>query len=160
MTKFLVINCKSALKAVLGRPLVGELKAVMFIHNLMVKFPTPEGIDCLQGELREARECYNWSITTIEKGKWLEHTLMVMARPIAVEKLELRTKDDEKNTSLIDELVKIKVGNLENCQSLKVGKNLWLEIKEALEVFLMENLDVFAWTHSNMVYNQKWCATS
>ena len=33
---------------------------------------------------------------------------------------------------------------------LKLGKNLSKELREAISTFLKENLDVFAWKHSDM----------
>lgn len=69
MTELLVINRSSKFNAVIGRPSLGELRAVTSIHHLMVKFPTPKGIGCMQGELQEAHECYNRSITIVEKDK-------------------------------------------------------------------------------------------
>lgn len=76
---------------------------------------------------------------------------MVVAGLAIVNKLDPRTQDEEKKANTIEKLVKIKIGDPKYCRSLKVDKNLQQEIRVALEAFLVENLDVFAWTHSDMV---------
>lgn len=63
---------------------------------------------------------------------------MVMVRLAMADELDLRTQDEEKKTSLIEELVEIKTGDPEDGQSLKVGKNLQPRVKEALEAFFDE----------------------
>lgn len=126
---FTIVNYASVFNVVLGQPSLGELRALTSIHHFMVKFQTLEGIRCLEGEQREASECYNRSITTAEKEKRPKQTLMVMASPGTVDELYSRTQDEVKRTSPIEELVENKVGNPDESRCLKVGKNLRPEIK-------------------------------
>ena len=46
---FLVIDQSSTFNAVLGRPSLRELRAIISIHHLLIKFPTPHGV----GEVKE-----------------------------------------------------------------------------------------------------------
>ena len=50
MADFLVMDQPSAFNAVLGRPSLRELKAVTNIHHLLMKFPTPRGVDEVKGD--------------------------------------------------------------------------------------------------------------
>lgn len=59
MVEFVVVNSAFAFNVMLEHPLLGEQGAIMSIHHLMKKFPTTEGIGCLQGEQRKAHACYN-----------------------------------------------------------------------------------------------------
>lgn len=67
LASFIVVDCPSAYNVVMGRPILVELRAVVSIHHLMIKFPTAEGVGSLQGDQRTARECYNSSISKAKK---------------------------------------------------------------------------------------------
>ena len=45
MYDFLVIDQQSAFNAVLGRPSLRALKAITSIYHLLMKFPTPNGVE-------------------------------------------------------------------------------------------------------------------
>ena len=45
---FLVVDCLSAYKAILGRPILNSWKAVTLTYHLMIKFPAEYGV----GEVR------------------------------------------------------------------------------------------------------------
>ena len=51
----------------------------------------------------------------------------------------------------IEGLVEVAVCEHEPTRVLKLGENLGCELKEELTCFLKANLDVFAWTHKDMV---------
>ena len=50
LANFIVVDCPSAYNVVIGRPILVELRAVVSIHHLMIKFPTAEGIGSLQSD--------------------------------------------------------------------------------------------------------------
>ena len=58
----------SAYNVVIERPLLMSLHAAMSIWHLIMKFPTSAGQGCVQGNKKEARECYNASIVKAKKG--------------------------------------------------------------------------------------------
>ena len=62
MVEFLVMNCLSVFNAVIGRPSLKELREVMSVHHLAMKFPTQEGIGCAHREQQEARACYSHAL--------------------------------------------------------------------------------------------------
>ena len=68
LTTFIVVDCPLAYNAVIGRPILVDLRAVTSIWHLAMKFPTDAGIGCVLRNQREARECYNTSITKAKKG--------------------------------------------------------------------------------------------
>ncbi|KAL2541734.1 Ribonuclease H [Abeliophyllum distichum] len=53
--------------------------------------------------------------------------------------------------SLAEELEVFPVNPLEPTQELKVGEELEEKMKEELKQFIRENIDIFAWKHSDMV---------
>ena len=68
ITEFQVVDCSSAYNLVIGRPLLMALQAAVSIWHLTMKFPTSGGIGCTRGDQREARECYNASISKAHRG--------------------------------------------------------------------------------------------
>ena len=68
LTTLIVVDCPSAYNAVIGRPILVDLRAVTSIWHLTMKFPTDAGVGYILGNQREARECYNASITKAKKG--------------------------------------------------------------------------------------------
>ena len=67
LANFIVVDCPSAYNVVMGRPILVELRAVVSIRHLMIKFVIAEGVRSLQGDQRIARECYNSSISKAKK---------------------------------------------------------------------------------------------
>ena len=55
---FVVVNCSSIYKGILGRPTLNSWKAATSTYHLMIKFPTEYGIGELRGDHMAARECY------------------------------------------------------------------------------------------------------
>uniref|UniRef100_A0A803QDC1 Uncharacterized protein n=1 Tax=Cannabis sativa TaxID=3483 RepID=A0A803QDC1_CANSA len=49
MADFIVIDQYSAYNAVIGRPILNEMKIITSIYHLRMKFPTPKGVGSVQG---------------------------------------------------------------------------------------------------------------
>ena len=67
------------------------------------------------------------------------------------EDLDPRQLEDGLKTRPVEGLVEVAVSEQEPTRVLKLGENLSHELKEELTRFLKANLDVFAWTHEDMV---------
>ncbi|GKV02707.1 hypothetical protein SLEP1_g15103 [Rubroshorea leprosula] len=61
--RFLVVKMASSFNAVIGRPTLTEIRAVVSQSHLCMKFPTPTGIATLRGNQEVARHCYITSVT-------------------------------------------------------------------------------------------------
>ena len=55
---FVVIKRQSPFNAIMGRPTLMALKAIMSMHHLALKFPTESGVGIVRGSQYEARNCY------------------------------------------------------------------------------------------------------
>ena len=64
--------------------------------------------------------------------------------------IDPRSPDEEGTTGPIEDLVDLPVSDKEPSKVLKIGKNMSNGIREAISEFLRQNLNVFAWAHSNM----------
>ena len=67
------------------------------------------------------------------------------------EDLDPRQLEDEMKIRPVEGLVKVSVCEKEPTRVLKLGENLSCELKKKFTRFLMANLDIFAWTHEDMV---------
>ena len=67
------------------------------------------------------------------------------------EDLDPRQLEDELKTGPVEGLVEVFVSKQEPTRVLKLGESLSHELKKELTCFLKANLDVFAWTHEDMI---------
>ena len=64
--------------------------------------------------------------------------------------IDPRSSDEEATIRPIEDLVDLLVDEKVPTKVLKLRRNLSNELREAISTFFKENLDVFAWKHSNM----------
>ena len=151
MADFLVINQPSGFNAVLGRLFVRALKAITNIYHLFMKFPTPNSVGQVRGNQDKTRRCYNQAVRSASKPRQVN---IVDQRPPSEGPLDntidLRSPDKEATTGSIEDLVDLLVDDTDLLKVLKLGKDLSDELREAISTFIKQNLDVFAWKHSDM----------
>ena len=64
--------------------------------------------------------------------------------------IDPRSPNKEGTTRPIEDLVNLSVDDKEPSKVLKLTKNLSDKLREVISAFLKQNLDVFAWMHSDM----------
>lgn len=69
--EFVVMKGPSAYNMFLGRPGINKFEAIPSNLHLVVKFPTPQGVAALRGDVKVARQCYVASIKIAEKAQVL-----------------------------------------------------------------------------------------
>ena len=99
-------------------------------YCLKVKFPTVNGVGEVKGDQLLARECYQVVLATKENHIWM-----------------IKEKEEDKVETL--ETVELVEG--EATKMTRIGMTLSPQMKTRLVQFLKENLDVFAWTHEDML---------
>ncbi|KAK1356083.1 hypothetical protein POM88_049339 [Heracleum sosnowskyi] len=67
--EFLVIDQSTYYNALLGRPMLKEIRVVTSIYHLSMKFPTPDGVGCIKGCQYDSRDCYRKMIRSSYKGR-------------------------------------------------------------------------------------------
>ena len=130
---FLVVDCSSSYNAIIGRPTLNSWKAVTSTYHLSVKFPTEHGVGEVQGDQLAARECYLAMLAMAEQTQ----TMNIEERRIVAEPTE--TLED------------IPLDEDDLGKSIRIGADLEGKIKKDLIRFLRENIDVFAWSHEDML---------
>ena len=151
MADFLVIDQPLAFNVVLGRPSLREVKAITSIHHLLMKFSMPHGVGEVKGDQQEVRQCYHQAVKVASKPRQFH---VIDQQPPSEgplnDTIDPRSTNEEGTTRPIEDLVDLPVDNKEPSKVLKIGKNLFEKIRKVISKFLRQNLDVFAWAHSDM----------
>ncbi|KAK3026499.1 hypothetical protein RJ639_041796 [Escallonia herrerae] len=87
MLDFVVVKVPSAYNAILGRPVLNQLQAVVFTYHLKMKFPMEHGIGEVKGDQTTARQCYVTSYRSKNKEALIiedlrEDTKMQRGEPV------------------------------------------------------------------------------
>ena len=127
---FLMVNCLSSYNVIIGRPTLNRWKSATSTYCLKVKFPTENGVGEVKGDQVLAREFYQAVLATKENHIWM-----------------IKEKEEDKVETL--ETVELVEG--EATKMTRIGMTLSPQMKTRLVQFLKENLDVFAWTHEDML---------
>lgn len=115
---------------ILGRPTLNRLRATTSTYCLKVKFLTPQGIEEMCGDQLLAWECYQVVLDTNENHTWIVEEEPV--KPIEdMESAKLTKGDPSKTTN--------------------VGGKIKPSLKKEMVEFLKKNMDIFAWTHKDML---------
>ncbi|RZS26397.1 hypothetical protein BHM03_00059730 [Ensete ventricosum] len=69
MVSFMMVKLSSAYNAIIGRPTLNRLKAVVLTYHRLLKFPTRARVDEVRSDPRESRQCYLATITLFKKPK-------------------------------------------------------------------------------------------
>ncbi|XP_065033914.1 uncharacterized protein LOC135666277 [Musa acuminata AAA Group] len=139
MATFLVVDLPTAYNAILGRPTLNKVRAVVSTYYQTIKFPTHAGVGEATGSPRESRRCY---LTAVSLGK-RARTKSPLEDPREKKKL---TPHPEPTGSTVD----IPLQEARSDQTVKIGSELPEREREKLIGLLRENADVFAWSPSDM----------
>ncbi|XP_058183967.1 uncharacterized protein LOC131301614 [Rhododendron vialii] len=137
MIDFIVVNYPSAYNAILGMTTLNKIGAIISTYHLMIKFPTSEGVVCIRGEQKAARECY---VTSLRGAN------------IAMNIECLDTRDEEKlqHGEPVEELIEELLEPRQSGKTVRIGTGLSTTAKSELLQFLRKNKDVFAWSHEDI----------
>ncbi|KAK3033968.1 hypothetical protein RJ639_034132 [Escallonia herrerae] len=136
MLDFVVVRVPSAYNAILGRPALNQLQAVVSTYHLKMKFPTEHGIGEVKGDQTTARQCY----VTLCQSKNKEALIIE----------DLREDSKMQRGEPVEDLVSIKVYPGEENKTVRIGSNLKEDTKLKLVNLLRTYADIFAWTAADM----------
>ena len=78
---FVIIDCLSTYKIILGRPALNKLRAVTSTYFLKVKFPTTHGVGEIKGDQVLVKECYQAALAFGENHTWVINELEPIPKP-------------------------------------------------------------------------------
>ncbi|XP_065017249.1 uncharacterized protein LOC135643811 [Musa acuminata AAA Group] len=139
MTTFLVIDLPAAYNAILGRPTLNKIRAVILTYYQTVKFPTHAGIGEIAGSPRESRRCYL--------------TVVSLPKKVRIEQPLADPRETQKPTPHLEPKgTTVAVPLLEDRPewTIKIGSELPEQERGQLVGLLQKNADIFAWSPSDM----------
>ena len=130
---FLVVDCSSSYNAIIERPTLNSWKAVTSTYHLSVKFPIEYRVGQVQGDQLATRECYLAMLAMDEQVQTMniEEMRVVVEPTEALEDIPLDENNLEKYT--------------------RVRADMKKKTKQNLVQFLKKGIDVFAWSHEDML---------
>ncbi|KAJ8466245.1 hypothetical protein OPV22_028797 [Ensete ventricosum] len=139
MVSFIVVALPSAYNAIIGRPTLNKLRAIVSTYHRIMKFPTRAGVGEVRSDRRESRQCYLMATMLPKKLKALAPTLDTRDAYKAPPKPELVEKVVEVplNTGIPKKTIKV---------GLMLPEEQWIQLIE----FLGKNADIFAWSPKDM----------
>ncbi|VFQ61776.1 unnamed protein product [Cuscuta campestris] len=135
--RFIVVDIKCVHNAILGRPGINRVGAVISMPHLCMKFHTPGGVGEVKGDQRNARECYAQAVKKMTKG------VNVISQEIT--KGETREKLEPEA-----ETVEIELHPGDSSRMVRIGANLPEDLKEQITRVLQEYAGIFAWSVADM----------
>ncbi|VFQ82612.1 unnamed protein product [Cuscuta campestris] len=135
--RFIVVDIKCIHNAILGSPGINKVEAVISMPHLCMKFHTPGGVGGVNGDQRNARECYAWAVKKMTKG------VNVISQEIT--KGETREKLEPEA-----ETVEIELHPGDSSRMVRIGANLPEDLKEEITWVLQEYAGIFAWSVADM----------
>ncbi|CAL9004489.1 unnamed protein product [Prunus brigantina] len=157
-THFLVVSCPTAYNAIIGRPALTRMKAILSPHMLLLKFPTQSGISQVRGDQLSARVCYVSSTTeaanqTPRQGT--TETLAVTHSNLPNGRGGTDPPDDPRDDTATpqaqpaEELETISLSDVQDRQ-VRIGTSLSPSLRSEFISFLRANSEVFAWSYDDM----------
>ncbi|XP_042952216.1 uncharacterized protein LOC122289297 [Carya illinoinensis] len=147
MTDFLIVKAPSSYNAILGRPTLNHLRAVTSTYHLKMKFPTDGGMGEARGEQALARECY---VQELKKVKKEVCTFAGQDGTLRERDIEVRDDQVQQHAEFNEPLELVTLYADHPGTTTRIGTQVPLTDREALIKLLIENRNVFTWSHEEM----------
>ncbi|VFQ78636.1 unnamed protein product [Cuscuta campestris] len=135
--RFIVVDIKCVHNAILGRPGINKVGAVISMPHLCMKFHTPGGVGEVKGDQRNARECYARAVKKMIKG-------------VNVISQEITKGETQEKLEPEAETVEIELHPGDSSRMVRIGANLPEDLKAQITRVLQEYAGIFAWSVADM----------
>ena len=127
---FLAVDRFSSYNVIIGRPTLNKWKSATSTYCLKVKFPTENNLGKVRGDQVLTRECYQAVLVAKENHTWM-----------------IEEKEEDK----VEALEEVELVEGMTTKTTRIGTALSPEMRSMLIQFLKKNLNVFAWSHKDML---------
>jgi hypothetical protein len=118
MIDFIIVNKPSAYHAIIGRPALNALRAMVSTPHLAMKFPTESRVKVVKGSQEVARFCYNATL----KEQLMKETLTVA--------MEVQDKSKLCQGKPMEDVEELRL--CDSSETVKIGTHLSKEARAAL----------------------------
>ncbi|XP_031090958.1 uncharacterized protein LOC115995951 [Ipomoea triloba] len=139
--EFVIVRLGGAHNIILGRPALEDLRCVISMEHLCLKFPTPTGVGTARGDQKVSRSCY------------LKACRQIGSRDLQVHTIAEKALQGEENRPRAEPIVEtedvvLDLGRPERV--VKVGTGLPAELRGRIIEVIRRFKDVFAWGPEDM----------
>ncbi|XP_019194876.1 PREDICTED: uncharacterized protein LOC109188702 [Ipomoea nil] len=138
--KFIVVNLACSHNAILGRPGLEDLGALISIEHLCLKFRTPNGIGTIRCDRKVARDCYLQACRGMGKREMQVHEI--------TERPPKKTVIPRPEPAV--ELEEIEIDPAQPSRRVRIGVGLREKLRGEIVRVLQEHRLVFAWGPEDM----------
>ncbi|XP_057733872.1 uncharacterized protein LOC130949061 [Arachis stenosperma] len=147
--QYLVVDCFSPYNLILGRPFLNKFDAIVSTVHICVKFPLQDDhVITIHGDHKEVCQCYNIIIKLPDRSKPQVNNVHLATSSSALADLDPRANFLERPTPS-RELQKLYF-NTDPNKFTYIGTSISTGELQAITTFLQEQVDLFAWTPSDM----------
>ncbi|XP_077214533.1 uncharacterized protein LOC143849414 [Tasmannia lanceolata] len=147
MQTFLIVKVPSTYNAIIGRPSLNKLEAIISTPHLKIKFPTKAGVGEVRGDQERARNCYANYTKVVKKAK----------KAFQIAGTDPRSNTHQTHGEPEEELTQIPLFGESDERMVQIGSLLTGKLRTNLVKFLKANTDVFAWSALNMPEQGLFC---
>ncbi|VFQ60081.1 unnamed protein product, partial [Cuscuta campestris] len=138
--RFVVVDIKCVHNAILGRPGINQVRAIISMAHLCMKFYTPNGIGEERDDQKNARSCY---LEAVKKMTRQFEQIELVSQQVDKGEEKARIEPDA-NT----EEIQIDASNPE--RKVKIGADLQEELRTEIVQVLTRYKSLFAWSVADM----------
>ncbi|GAV69332.1 hypothetical protein CFOL_v3_12833 [Cephalotus follicularis] len=122
---FLVVDTPSPYNAIIGRPGLNLMEAIVSMRHLLMKFPTRFGVGKVRGDQQVARQCYKTA--SMDKGK---------DKVLPIANMELRGDVKPERPQPVEDVIQVPLEEGNSERVFQVGSQLGEAEKGELIIFL------------------------
>ncbi|XP_019171219.1 PREDICTED: uncharacterized protein LOC109166785 [Ipomoea nil] len=134
--EFVVVKISCAHNIILGRPALEDLRCVISMEHLCLKFPTPMGVSVAREDQKISRSCYLKACRQITKKDLQVHTITERA---------LREEEKRPRAKPVVETEEVILDLSRPDRMVKVGTSLPADLRGRFVEVIRSYKDVFAW---------------
>ncbi|VFQ69336.1 unnamed protein product [Cuscuta campestris] len=138
--RFVVVDIKCVHNAILGRPGINQVRAIISMAHLCMKFYTPNGIGEERGDQKNARSCY---LEAVKKMTCQFDQIELVSKQVDKGEEKARIEPDANM-----EEIQIDASNPE--RKVKIGADLQEELRTEIVQVLTRYKSLFAWSVADM----------
>ncbi|XP_031111915.1 uncharacterized protein LOC116015888 [Ipomoea triloba] len=139
--EFVVVKSECAHNIILGRPALEDLRSIISMEHLCLKFPTPTGVGVARGDQKVSRSCYLKACRQIGKRDLQVHTIGEKA---------LQGEEGRPRAEPIVETEEVVLDLGRPERVVKVGTGLPADLRGRIIKVIRRFKDVFAWGPEDM----------
>ncbi|KAJ8514059.1 hypothetical protein OPV22_004493 [Ensete ventricosum] len=139
LVSFMVVKLPSMYNAIIGRPTLNRLRAVVSTYHRILKFPTRTGVGEVRSDPKESRQCYLTTMMLFKKSR---------TEPVGT--MPLDPEESTRDPHSAEKVLELPLDPSRPNKLVKVGSGLTESQQVQLIDFLQKNDDVFAWSPNDM----------